>query len=90
MCRLARFDSQTKLGKSRHDDLAPDAISLTVIGSAEFVEPSRGQLPGGFVDPVGYFELVDTSLMSDCGSACKRDPVSGVIGVQKGTTIPMV
>ena len=25
-----------------------------------------------------------------CGSACKRDPVSGVIGVQKGTTIPMV
>jgi len=25
-----------------------------------------------------------------CGSACKKDPVSGVIGVQKGTTIPMV
>jgi integrase len=25
-----------------------------------------------------------------CGSACKRDPVSGVIGVQKGTTIPIV
>lgn len=25
-----------------------------------------------------------------CGSACKRDPVSGVIGVQKGPTIPMV
>jgi hypothetical protein len=25
-----------------------------------------------------------------CGSACKRNPVSGVIGVQKGTTIPMV
>ncbi len=25
-----------------------------------------------------------------CGSACKKDPASGVIGVQKGTTIPMV
>ncbi len=25
-----------------------------------------------------------------CGSACKKNPVSGVIGVQKGTTIPMV
>ncbi|OYX60293.1 MAG: hypothetical protein B7Y89_16590 [Novosphingobium sp. 32-60-15] len=25
-----------------------------------------------------------------CGSACKRNPASGVIGVQKGTTIPMV
>jgi len=27
---------------------------------------------------------------AECGSACKRNPVSGVIGVQKGTTIPMV
>ena len=25
-----------------------------------------------------------------CGSACKRDPVSGVIGVQKGPLILMV
>lgn len=38
-----------------------------------FVEPSRGQLPGGFVDPVGYFELVDTSLMSDSVQAFARD-----------------
>jgi len=38
---------------------------------------------------------VETNLGSiaidlGCGSACKRNPVSGVIGVQKGTTIPMV
>lgn len=38
-----------------------------------FVEPSRGQLPGGFVDPVGYFELVDTSLMSDRVQSFARD-----------------
>ena len=25
-----------------------------------------------------------------CGSACKREPVSGVIGVQKGTRFPIV
>ena len=28
--------------------------------------------------------------IGNCGSACKKSPVSGVIGVQKGTTIPMV
>ncbi|MER9102661.1 DUF3883 domain-containing protein [Mesorhizobium sp. M0848] len=38
-----------------------------------FVEPSRGQLPGGFVDPVGYFELVDTRLMSDAVQAFAKD-----------------
>lgn len=38
-----------------------------------FVEPSRGLLPGGFVDPVGYFELVDTNLMSDSVQAFARD-----------------
>jgi hypothetical protein len=27
-----------------------------------FITPSRGQLPGHFRDPTGYFELVDTSL----------------------------
>ncbi len=30
-----------------------------------FVSPSRGQLPGGFVDPIGHFELVDTSIMNE-------------------------
>lgn len=27
-----------------------------------FVSPSRGQLPGGFSDPMGYFQLIDRSL----------------------------
>ena len=29
-------------------------------------------------------------LEHDCGSACNRDPVSGVIGVEQGPLIPMV
>lgn len=28
-----------------------------------FVEPSRGQLPGGFVDPIGHLRSVDAALM---------------------------
>ena len=32
--------------------------------------------------------LIDTA--EACGSACKKDPVSGVIGVQKGPLISMV
>lgn len=30
-----------------------------------FVSPSRGQLPGGFTDPIGHFELVDVTLLSE-------------------------
>jgi hypothetical protein len=44
--------------------------------------------------PAVAFKNADSSFFSGkpfrCGSACKRNPVSGVIGVQKGTTIPMV
>jgi hypothetical protein len=29
-------------------------------------------------------------LAQSCGSACKKDPLSGVIGVQKGPLISMV
>jgi hypothetical protein len=38
-------------------------------------------------DENGQFSVLGST---NCGSACKRDPVSGVIGVQKGPTIPMV
>jgi hypothetical protein len=38
---------------------------------------------------IGYCDT-DERTGVVCGSACKRNPVSGVIGVQKGTTIPMV
>ena len=37
-----------------------------------------------------YWAMLAAVMGEHCGSACKRDPVSGVIGVQKGTTIPMV
>ncbi|MES2256454.1 MAG: DUF3883 domain-containing protein [Pseudomonadota bacterium] len=30
-----------------------------------FVSPSRGQLPGRFVDPIGHFELIDTVPISE-------------------------
>ncbi|MBB4836977.1 hypothetical protein HNP52_000028 [Sphingomonas kyeonggiensis] len=38
-----------------------------------FVTPSRGQLPGGFVDPIGHFELIDTAIMSERMRALARD-----------------
>ncbi len=38
-----------------------------------------------------YWRLVVALLPAMlCGSACKKDPVSGVIGVQKGPLISMV
>ena len=39
---------------------------------------------------LGFDQLATAPDPVKCGSACKRNPVSGVIGVQKGTTIPMV
>jgi hypothetical protein len=35
--------------------------------------------------PVGYLPI-----QIECGSAWKKDPVSGVIGVEKGPLIPVV
>jgi hypothetical protein len=32
----------------------------------------------------------DASFVAGCGSAWKKDPVSGVIGVEQGPLIPMV
>ena len=40
---------------------------------------------GGYVKPAN--EKTDRK---DCGSACKKDPLGGVIGVQKGPLISMV
>ncbi|WP_349963156.1 DUF3883 domain-containing protein [Rhizobium sp. ZPR3] len=42
--------------------LANVPILRTVDG---FVSPSRGQLPGGFTDPIGHFELIDTAPMDE-------------------------
>ncbi len=39
---------------------------VPILASANgFVEPSRGRLPGGFVDPIGHFALIDRTQMSD-------------------------
>ncbi|WP_454280608.1 aldo/keto reductase [Sphingomonas sp. Marseille-Q8236] len=37
-----------------------------------------------------YYTLVGRDLERECGSAWKRDPGSGVIGVEKGPLIPLV
>lgn len=41
-----------------------------------FVSPSRAQLPGNFVDPIGHFELIDTAEMSDRMQRFARDALS--------------
>ena len=41
-----------------------------------FVTPSRGRLPGDFVDPIGHFELIDTSEMNDAMRRMARDVLS--------------
>jgi hypothetical protein len=41
-----------------------------------FVAPSRGQLPGGFVDPIGHFELIDTAPMTDKMRRLAREVLS--------------
>jgi kumamolisin len=53
-------------------------IAGTVAPNANFRVYFAPNIEKGFADAI------------DCGSACKRNPASGVIGVQKGTTIPMV
>lgn len=35
----------------------------------------------------GFYGVLD---IGECGSACKKDPVGGVIGVQEGPLISMV
>ena len=35
-------------------------------------------------------EMIDLTDLMECGSACKKDPLSGVIGVQQGPLISMV
>jgi hypothetical protein len=35
-------------------------------------------------------ERIGSARVQACGSACKRDPVSGVIGVEKGPLIPVL
>ena len=43
-----------------------------------FVSPSRGQLPGGFVDLIGHFQLIDAALMGDA----MRELAEHILGVE--------
>jgi len=47
-------------------------------------------LPCKLLDAGATARFIQLAHSAACGSACKKDPASGVIGVQKGTTIPMV
>ena len=59
------------------------------------IEDRAASLPEGEVDAVRERLALARSLLGtqdplDCGSAWKRDPGSGVIGVEKGPLIPVV
>lgn len=64
-------ESGTKAGRT----LADTPILRT---STRFVTPSRGQLPGGFRDPIGHFEFVDASLFTPGMQDFARD----ILGVK--------
>lgn len=46
---------------------------------ARFVAPSRGRLPGGFTDPIGHFELIDTAEMPEKMHRLARDILRVVV-----------
>ena len=71
---------------ARLNDLARSAmgVACTAVATVGF-----RSLPEA--DQSRVRELIETyDVFDECGSACKKDPVSGVIGVQKGPLISMV
>ena len=55
---MMRFDHET----TRAGEILADTPMLRT--KEGFVEPAKAQLPGGFEDPIGRFEFVDTSMFS--------------------------
>ena len=68
------------------DGLRGDASSLASCPRHDACRRHRRAVPQGRYRPEPVLRLVE----GVCGSACKKDPVSGVIGVQKGPLISMV
>ncbi|MBO9707141.1 MAG: DUF3883 domain-containing protein [Caulobacter sp.] len=60
--------------------LAETPILRTGIG---FAAPSRVQMPGGFIDPIGHFDLMDMSIVDDRMRRVARDGLGvGVLTFQ--------
>ena len=83
MCCFARFYNRAKLGKPRRD-LAPDTISLAVIGSIKSVEPfaSLGERVVSMVlahlaGPGPEFSIRHRNLFIAGPSASNADIISG-------------
>ncbi len=71
---LTSFETDPEVSKAGKL-LADTPLLRTLEG---FVSPRRGQLPGGFVDPIGHFELVDTTMVDTRMNALART----VLGVR--------
>ena len=73
----------------RPDASAVAGFNQGKAGPVQKTQPLRAVLqrgPGGRAHIIR--QVIDVALL--CGSAWKRDPVSGVIGVEKGPLIPDV
>jgi hypothetical protein len=59
---------------SPFSDIASTLANAPILRTPDgFVAPSRGQLPGGFQDPVGHFTLIDTSLFTPAMDSFARE-----------------
>ena len=57
---------------------------------AQHIGPSYREFASARQEGSAVVSTFNLLLRHMCGSACKKDPVSGVIGVQKGPLISMV
>jgi hypothetical protein len=64
--------------------LVPPSTSFRGIAASLFVTPCAE------TDAMASERSLSVDDIGDCGSAWKKDPVSGVIGVEQGPLIPMV
>ena len=61
---------------------------MTTITGSEAIRPFHVNIPEA--DLADLRQRLAQTRLPDCGSAWKKDPVSGVIGVEKGPLIPLV
>ena len=79
-----------------HADLAEIGIAYQpyksgarIVETATHRQPPRRERIGAFISAIVPL-AAPTNGICACGSACKKDPFSGVIGVQMGPLISMV
>lgn len=72
---LGSFDLTDQEREAVHDCLSDLPI---IPAGGDLLPPSRARWPGGFVDPIGHFELVDAQALGPRGAAF----VQNVLGVE--------